>query len=145
MSSAIEFFAEKCLKALLAAREVPFPKTHDLRVLARLASPPLALEPDDEALVELSYLAVAARYPGEPEDVPPEVAARAPWPRHARSSRWHERRSTAAGKGEPGGRARAREPRPGRDGLRACSRFSARGAPRSPEGARHASPGRRPG
>jgi HEPN domain-containing protein len=69
--------AWKCLKALLAGRAVPFPKTHDLRVLARLASPPLALEPDDEALVELSYLAVASRYPGEPDETTVEVAARA--------------------------------------------------------------------
>ncbi len=69
--------AEKCLKALLAFRGVPFPRTHDLTVLVGLAGPDLGLAADDDDLVELSHLAVAPRYPFEIEEITREVADRA--------------------------------------------------------------------
>src|SRR5438045_3939947 len=49
--------AEKAVKAVLIAREVPFPKTHDLVALSRLIPGGL---PDvgDEALLELSQWSV---------------------------------------------------------------------------------------
>lgn len=65
--------AEKSLEALLSRLERPFPRTHDLSLLARALGDVLPIAPDDPELVELSYLAVAPRYPFE-DDVTPGVA-----------------------------------------------------------------------
>ena len=60
--------AEKSLKALLIARKIVFPKTHDLLALARL------LTPDDASVVagidlgDLTTWVVTARYPMDPEE-----------------------------------------------------------------------------
>jgi HEPN domain-containing protein len=69
--------AEKSLKALLAHRGIPFPRTHDLSVLVGRLGPESGFEPDDPAIVELTCLAVAPRYPEEPEAVERETAQRA--------------------------------------------------------------------
>ncbi len=55
---------EKYLKALLTARGIPFPKTHDIRKLAEMlpAGARVHLSQDEED--ELTDYATAARYPG---------------------------------------------------------------------------------
>ena len=61
--------AEKYLKARLQEAHVPFPLTHDLAVLLRVAIP---LEPEWMALLDsatlLTDFAVAYRYPGNSAD-----------------------------------------------------------------------------
>ena len=69
--------AEKCLKALLSFRGTPFPRTHDLSALVVRAGSGISFAAEHRDLVELSHLAVAARYPSEPDDVTPDVAKRA--------------------------------------------------------------------
>ncbi len=69
--------AEKYLKALLSFLGIPFPRTHDLSALVSRADGHVALVSDDRDMVELSYLAVTARYPSQPDDVTAEVAKRA--------------------------------------------------------------------
>jgi HEPN domain-containing protein len=69
--------AEKCLKSLLALRSIPFPRTHDLSVLALRAGEAVGIDPGQPDLVELSQMAVAPRYPEEPEPVEREAAMRA--------------------------------------------------------------------
>jgi HEPN domain-containing protein len=57
--------AEKLLKALLVERNVAFPRTHDLGLIAQLVIPSdLALTVLHSDLVRLSRFAVAFRYPG---------------------------------------------------------------------------------
>jgi HEPN domain-containing protein len=57
--------AEKHLKALLVARTITFPKTHDLSVLCNLCiSNGIPVNVDEQALDFLSGSAVNARYPG---------------------------------------------------------------------------------
>ncbi len=57
--------AEKFLKAWLIERDVDFPRTHDLEILARRALPSL---PDLQSLLDdlrfLTSFAVEVRYPG---------------------------------------------------------------------------------
>jgi HEPN domain-containing protein len=55
---------EKYLKALLTAREIPFPKTHNIRKLVEMvpAGAPLSLSQDEQD--ELTDYATGARYPG---------------------------------------------------------------------------------
>ena len=60
---------EKCLKAVLLARSVVFPRTHNLRTLYDLLPQELLTSPDLEEAVELSVYSVAPRYPGESEPV----------------------------------------------------------------------------
>ena len=78
-SEAIAFHAqqaaEKSLKALLVARQVEFPKTHDLERLLDLVAvgdAPLAEALADVA--ELTPYGVEYRYPGEYAPVPAETA-----------------------------------------------------------------------
>ena len=67
---AVCFHGQQCLekyfKALLTEKEIPFPRTHDLAVLVKLAG---GVAPDLEGyleeLIELTAFAVAFRYPGE--------------------------------------------------------------------------------
>ena len=57
--------AEKYMKAILLARNQPFPKTHDLHLLSTLCSQANVLvEVDIVRLDALSFYAVHARYPG---------------------------------------------------------------------------------
>ena len=64
--------AEKSLKAVLLAREIEFPKTHNLRVLRDLLPRTLPVPPEVEQAVELSDYATMARYPGAYEPVTEE-------------------------------------------------------------------------
>ncbi len=68
--------AEKALKALLAFRGIPFPRTHDRSVLLLRTGGELEMEPDRSDIVELSQMAVAPRYPEEPEPVERDLAMR---------------------------------------------------------------------
>jgi HEPN domain-containing protein len=57
--------AEKYVKGVLQEREVPFPKTHDLRVLVGLLTPPAAqLDALVDRLDQVTAWAVDVRYPG---------------------------------------------------------------------------------
>ncbi|MEN6546136.1 MAG: HEPN domain-containing protein [Armatimonadia bacterium] len=60
---------EKCLKAVLLANSVEFPRTHSLRVLYELLPQELCGGPEVEEAVELSVYSVAPRYPSESEPV----------------------------------------------------------------------------
>jgi HEPN domain-containing protein len=60
--------AEKALKGLLTAHGIPFPKTHDLALLASLIPPNAALDVPRDTWVELSYFAVGPRYPDDLTD-----------------------------------------------------------------------------
>ena len=64
--------AEKSLKAVLLARRVPFPRTHNLSALVDLLPASVDAPPGVEEAVRLSDYAVTARYPGGQEPV--EVA-----------------------------------------------------------------------
>ncbi len=55
---------EKCLKAVLVALDLPFPKSHDIRGLLLLLPPDLGLSIDRRIAAELTESAVAGRYPG---------------------------------------------------------------------------------
>jgi len=63
---------EKSLKAVLIHRGLPYPKTHNLRVLYDLLPGDLDPPPEVEEAVGLSDYAVVSRYPGEFEAVSPE-------------------------------------------------------------------------
>ena len=66
---------EKCLKALLAARDEEYPHTHDLRVLCDLAEPLVpALEGFRRSIMSLSRYAVEVRY--DDKDAPQAEQAR---------------------------------------------------------------------
>ena len=57
---------EKSLKALLTAKGIAFPRTHDLMPLLDMMIPVLPeLENFGEAFAELSNYAVEVRYPGD--------------------------------------------------------------------------------
>ena len=60
---------EKSLKAVLLARSVAFPHTHNLRILMDLVSNVESLPPDVVASVGLVGYAVEVRYPGIYEDI----------------------------------------------------------------------------
>jgi HEPN domain-containing protein len=55
---------EKYLKSLLAAHEIPFPKTHNLRVLAEHLPSHARLNLSEDEQDELTDYATGARYPG---------------------------------------------------------------------------------
>ncbi|MER3480117.1 MAG: DNA-binding protein [Meiothermus sp.] len=58
--------AEKALKALLLAHQLPFAKTHDIGLLLqRLANAGMAIPPQVQAADVLSFYAVVTRYPGD--------------------------------------------------------------------------------
>jgi HEPN domain-containing protein len=57
--------AEKALKAVLVAKGVRFPKTHDLAFLMQLLPPAVAVPPPLINLPALNQYAVQQRYPGE--------------------------------------------------------------------------------
>lgn len=64
--------AEKALKALLVARGIPFPWTHNLRTLLDLLVPVLAPPPEVQAATALTDHAVAILYPGAREPITDE-------------------------------------------------------------------------
>jgi HEPN domain-containing protein len=61
--------AEKSLKAVLLARGIAFPRTHNLQVLLDLLPEAALRPPDVDRAAGLSDYAVHARYPGEYEPV----------------------------------------------------------------------------
>jgi len=61
--------AEKYLKALLVARGIPFPKTHDLRAIIQLAPAEIELGLEMDLLFTLTQYAVDSRYPEEEEPI----------------------------------------------------------------------------
>ena len=68
------FHAQQCVekyqKAFLILKGLDFPKTHDLKDLARLSPEPLMALLSDEERRRLTRYAVVARYPGEEGEVP---------------------------------------------------------------------------
>jgi HEPN domain-containing protein len=69
--------AEKYLKALLVARGIVFPKTHDLRAIIQLAPAEIELGLEMDVLFTLTQYAVDARYPEEEEPITRQEAKQA--------------------------------------------------------------------
>jgi HEPN domain-containing protein len=61
--------AEKYLKALLVSRSIPFPKTHDLRILMQLVPKEVKLGLRMNEVLPLNRYTVEARYPGDWEPI----------------------------------------------------------------------------
>lgn len=57
--------AEKCLKAMLIASQVPFRKTHDLMILVGLLGEPVRSQIELLDVLILQVWAVDGRYPGD--------------------------------------------------------------------------------
>jgi HEPN domain-containing protein len=80
-TEAVCFHAQQCiekyLKAVLVYRSIPFPKSHDIRVLTALV--PRRLRPAlDEALQDrLTFYASTPRYPGSGADISLTAARKA--------------------------------------------------------------------
>jgi HEPN domain-containing protein len=64
--------AEKALKAVLVAYNIPVPRTHNLRTLYDLLPMEVMAPPDIQEAVGLSEYAVASRYPGVNEPIEDE-------------------------------------------------------------------------
>lgn len=64
--------AEKALKAVLIGQGIPFPKTHNLRVLLDLLPERINVPEDVRASASLTDYAVSTRYPGVFEAVTEE-------------------------------------------------------------------------
>ncbi|HEV8574581.1 MAG TPA: HEPN domain-containing protein [Dehalococcoidia bacterium] len=64
--------AEKALKAVLIAHELPFPRTHNLRTLLDLLPQTLAPLAEVQDAARLTDYAVFSRYPAEAEPVTEE-------------------------------------------------------------------------
>jgi HEPN domain-containing protein len=65
---------EKYLKGFLILHEIPFPRTHDLRVLLELACLHTALELAPEQVLPLNRYSIEGRYPGDWDPIPVEEA-----------------------------------------------------------------------
>lgn len=63
---------EKSLKAVLVAEGIPFPRTHNLKILLELLPPEPCLPADVADVAKLTDYAVSARYPGIEEPVSEE-------------------------------------------------------------------------
>ncbi len=61
--------AEKYLKALLLYRGVPFPRTHDLRLLLDLLPAGVSLGLQRELVIPLNRYVIEGRYPGDWEPI----------------------------------------------------------------------------
>ena len=68
--------AEKAIKAVLTGAGRPFPKSHDLVLLATLLPDDAPVAPSVAEQAELTYFAVLARYPGHATDVDAAAARR---------------------------------------------------------------------
>jgi HEPN domain-containing protein len=64
--------AEKSIKAVLVSRAIPFPKTHNLKILLELVPPTCTVPDAVQQSVVLTAYAVMSRYPGEYEPVTDE-------------------------------------------------------------------------
>jgi HEPN domain-containing protein len=60
---------EKYLKALLTLHSIPFPKTHNLTELGRLAGRAVELDLEQVDLVYINRFSTEARYPGDWEPI----------------------------------------------------------------------------
>jgi HEPN domain-containing protein len=69
--------AEKALKALLIARGIPAPKTHNIGLLLDLLSEQMVVPQELEETAVLTDYAVLCRYPGDTEPVSLEEYQRA--------------------------------------------------------------------
>jgi len=63
---------EKALKAVLIAKGIPAPKTHNIRTLLDLLPPDIILPKEVEDAASLTDYAVIIRYPGDFESVDEE-------------------------------------------------------------------------
>jgi HEPN domain-containing protein len=63
---------EKSLKALLVAKRIEYPLTHNLRIILNLLPPDLPPPADPVDIGELTEYAVSSRYPGMDEPVTEE-------------------------------------------------------------------------
>ena len=61
--------AEKALKSVLVANDIPFPKTHNLRTLLDLLPEDITPPPEVQDAASLTDYAVLSRYPGNLESV----------------------------------------------------------------------------
>lgn len=61
--------AEKYLKALLVSRDIPFPKTHDLRRLLDLVRTHTGLDLVARTVLPLNRYTIEGRYPGDWEPI----------------------------------------------------------------------------
>lgn len=68
---------EKSLKAILVARRIDFPKTHNIKTLVEHLPVELRVQFDSEAASELTDYAVVTRYPAEFEPVDAEETRQA--------------------------------------------------------------------
>jgi len=64
--------AEKALKAVLVAKGLPFPKTHNIRTLLDILPQDVIPPPEIEDAAGLTDYAVMSRYPGDVESVDKE-------------------------------------------------------------------------
>lgn len=64
---------EKYLKALLAHRQRPFPKTHNVQALVGMLSPADRIDLSEEEQYRLTDYATVARYPGSGDILLPEA------------------------------------------------------------------------
>ena len=64
--------AEKAIKAVLVFRDVPFPKSHNIRTLLDLLPKALSLPEEAKEAASLTDYAVLTRYPGALEPVTKE-------------------------------------------------------------------------
>ena len=75
------FHAQQCVekyqKAFLVLKVIDFPKTHDLKLLARLSPEPLMALLSDEERRRLTRYAIVVRYPGEDGEISLAEARRA--------------------------------------------------------------------
>lgn len=69
--------AEKYLKALLILLQVPFPKTHDLRMLMDLIPDDVPLHLERTEVIPLNRYTIEGRYPGEWDPITIEEAGEA--------------------------------------------------------------------
>ena len=61
--------AEKAIKAVLIAKNIPFPKTHNIRTLLDLIPIDVSISEKVENAAGLTDYAVLSRYPGDLENV----------------------------------------------------------------------------
>lgn len=69
--------AEKALKALLVAKDIDPPRTHDIAFLLQTVSQTVPLPAELMSAMDLTIYAVAARYPSDEEDASAEELAEA--------------------------------------------------------------------
>lgn len=64
---------EKCLKAILVDRNIEFPRVHNIAYLFGLLPSDVDLPPEAMEAMALTTYAVMTRYPGDYEEITPEM------------------------------------------------------------------------